>query len=73
MTVRVKPAGEAAVDTADKAYFKEQKSGTAVMVRRMTASIVDIDKSASSISFEGPNRGNTADGSSIRKCSIRSR
>ena len=53
--VRVKPAGEAAVDTVDKAYAKEQKSGTAVMVRRMTASIVDIDKSASSISFEGPN------------------
>ena len=53
--VRVKPVGEAAVDTADKAYAKEQKSGTAVMVRRMTASIVDIDKSASSISFEGPN------------------
>ena len=53
--VRVKPAGEAAVDTVDKAYAKGQKSGTAVMVRRMTASIVDIDKSASSISFEGPN------------------
>ena len=55
MIVRVKPAGEAAVDTVDKAYAKEPKSGTAVMVRRMTASIVDIDKSASSISFEGPN------------------
>ena len=53
--VRVKPAGEAAVDTVDKGYAKGQKSGTAVMVRRMTASIVDIDKSASSISFEGPN------------------
>ena len=53
--VRVKPAGEAAVDTVDKGYAKEPKSGTAVMVRRMTASIVDIDKSASSISFEGPN------------------
>ncbi len=53
--VRMKPAGEAAVDTADKAYTKGQKSGTAAMVRRMTASIVEIDKSASSISFEGPN------------------
>ena len=53
--VRVKPAGEAAVDAVDKGYAKDQKSGTAVMVRRMTASIVDIDKSASSISFEGPN------------------
>ena len=53
--VRVKPAGEAAVDTVDTAYAKGQTSGAAVMVRRMTASIVDIDKSASSISFEGPN------------------
>ena len=53
--VRLKPAGEAPVDTVDKSYAKGQKSGTEVMVRRMTASIVDIDKSASSISFEGPN------------------
>ena len=53
--VRVKPPGEAAVDTADTTYTKEKTSGKAVMVRRMTASIVDIDKSASSITFEGPN------------------
>ena len=53
--VRLKPPGEAAVDTVDTAYAKEQTSGTKVMVRRMTASLVAIDKSASSISFEGPN------------------
>jgi hypothetical protein len=53
--VRLKPAGEADVDTADTGYAKGPTSGTQVMVRRMTASIVAIDKSASSISFEGPN------------------
>jgi hypothetical protein len=53
--VRLKPAGEPAVDTADTAYSKGQTSGTAAMVRRMTASIVAIDKSASSVTFEGPN------------------
>ncbi len=49
--VRVKPAGEAAVNTADTSYTKGQKSGTAATVRRMTATVVDIDKSASSISL----------------------
>jgi uncharacterized OB-fold protein len=53
--VRVKPAGEAVVDTADTGYAKGPTSGTQVMVRRMTANIVAIDKSASAISFEGPN------------------
>ncbi len=53
--VRLKPAGEPPVDTADTAYTKEKTSGKAAMVRRMTASIVAIDKSASSITFEGPN------------------
>ena len=53
--VRRKPAGEAAVDTVDTGYAKGQTSGTQVMVRRMTASIVAIDRGASSISFEGPN------------------
>jgi hypothetical protein len=53
--VRLKPAGEPAVDTADTAYSKGQTSGTAAMVRRMTASMVAIDKSASSVTFEGPN------------------
>ena len=53
--VRLKPPGEPAVDTADKTYTKGETSGTAGMVRRMTATIVDIDKSASSITFAGPN------------------
>ena len=53
--MRLKPPGEAAVDTIDEAYAKEQTSGTKVMVRRMTASIVDIDKGASSTTFEAPN------------------
>jgi hypothetical protein len=53
--VRLKPAGEAAVDAADTGSARSQTSGTQVMVRRMTASIVAVDKGASSISFEGPN------------------
>ena len=54
--VRVKPPGEPAVDTVDTDYSKgSPTSRTQVMVRKMTASIVDIDKGASSISFEGPN------------------
>ena len=53
--VRLKPAGEAAVDSADTGYANAQSSGTQVMVRKMTASIVAIDRNASSISFEGPN------------------
>jgi hypothetical protein len=54
--VRLKPAGEAAVDTADPGYAnKGVASGTRALVRRMTASIVGIDRGASSISFEGPN------------------
>jgi hypothetical protein len=53
--VRVKPAGEPAVDTADTTSTMGQTSGQAAMVRRMTASISDIDKSASAITFVGPN------------------
>jgi hypothetical protein len=53
--VRMKPAGEPAVDTAEKSTIRDQTSGKAAMVRRMTASIADIDKSASSITFVGPN------------------
>jgi len=53
--VRLKPPGEPSVDTIDEAYSKEQTSGTKVMVRRMTASIVAIDKGASSATFEAPN------------------
>jgi uncharacterized OB-fold protein len=53
--VRLKPEGEAAVDTAETSSTAMQKSGSAATVRRMTASITDIDKSASAITFVGPN------------------
>jgi len=53
--VRVKAPGEAAVDTVDTGDAKSPTSGTQVITRRMTASIVGIDRVASSISFEGPN------------------
>ncbi len=56
--VRLKPAGEAAVDTADTASTmgKEMKpGGSASMVRTMTATISELDKSASSITVVGPN------------------
>jgi hypothetical protein len=53
--VRVKAPGEADVDTIDTGDAKSQTSGTQVITRRMTASIVGIDRVASSISFEGPN------------------
>jgi hypothetical protein len=53
--VRLKPPGEAPVDTVETDQARTGSSGTQVMVRRMTASIVDIDRAASSISFEGPN------------------
>jgi hypothetical protein len=53
--VRVKPPGEPAVDTINTGDAKSPTSGTQAQVRRMTASIVDIDRVASSISFEGPN------------------
>ncbi len=55
---RLKPAGEAAVDTAATAsnMGKEARpGGVAAMVRTMTATINDIDKSASSMTFVGPN------------------
>jgi hypothetical protein len=53
--VRLKPPGEAAVDTIDTGYANGPTTGAQVMIRRMTASIVDIDRGASSISFLGPN------------------
>jgi hypothetical protein len=53
--VRLKPAGEAPVDTAATATTTGKTSGTKAMVRTMTAEIVDIDKSASAITFVGPN------------------
>jgi hypothetical protein len=56
--VRLKPAGEAAVDSADTSSTmgKETKpGGTASMVRTMTATVSEIDKGASSITVVGPN------------------
>jgi hypothetical protein len=53
--VRLKPAGEAAVDTADTTTTMGKSSGSKAMVRTMTATIDSIDKSASSITFVGPN------------------
>jgi hypothetical protein len=53
--VRLKPAGEAAVDTIDTTSSADKTSGKAEMVRRMTADIVDVDKSKSAITFVGPN------------------
>jgi hypothetical protein len=53
--VRLKPPGEPAVDTIDTGDAKGPTTAAQVMVRRMTASIVDIDRGASSISFLGPN------------------
>ena len=56
--VRLKPAGEAAVDTADTASTMGKEArpgGTASTVRTMTATVADIDKGASSITVVGPN------------------
>ena len=52
---RLKPPGEANVDTVDSNYAKGTASGTRVMVRTMTATITALDKDTSSISFEGVN------------------
>jgi len=55
---RLKPAGEAAVDTAATAsnMGKEARpGGVAAMVRTMTATVNDVDKTASSMTFVGPN------------------
>ena len=56
--VRLKPAGEAAVNTADASSTmgkEAQPGGAASMVRTMTATVAEIDKSASSMTFLGPN------------------
>ena len=56
VVVRLKPPGEPPVDVAASSYANTGvASGTQGMVRMMTASIVAIDRNASSISFEGPN------------------
>ena len=71
--VRLKPPGEAAVDTADTTTTMGKTSGSKEMERKMTAEIVDIDKSGRRSPLPGRTGGNTVDGSSIRPCSIRSR
>ena len=56
--VRLKQPGEAAVDSADASSTmgKEAKpGGTASMMRTMTATVTEIDKGASSMTFTGPN------------------
>ena len=57
--VRLKPAGEAAVDEAQTASTmgkEAQPGGEAAMMRTMTATISEIDKGASSMTFVGPNQ-----------------
>jgi uncharacterized OB-fold protein len=56
--VRVKAPGEAAIDSAGTASTmgKEAKpGGAAAMTRTMTATIAEIDKGTSSMTFVGPN------------------
>ncbi len=55
VVVRLKPPGEAAVDTTSPVATTGMSSGTKGVVRTMTASVTNIDKSASSITFEGSN------------------
>ena len=58
VAARLKPPGEAAVDTGTSATTAGQQArpgGTATVQRTMTATIDAIDKNASSITFVGPN------------------
>lgn len=56
VAVRLKPPGEAAVDTIDTEFVKAgAAAGTKSLVRRMTADVVALDPVASSISFKAPN------------------
>jgi len=58
VSARLKPPGEAAVDTATGASTGGQGArpgGTASVQRTMTATIDAIDKNASAITFAGPN------------------
>ena len=56
VSVRLKPPGEAAVDTASATKTEgEGPGGTIAVVRTMTATIGAIDKSVPSITFVGPN------------------
>ena len=58
VSARVKPPGEAPVDTGSTATTAGQQTRpgvTAVVQRTMTVTVDAIDKSASSITFAGPN------------------
>ena len=58
VSARLKPPGEAPVDTqtgTTTAGQGERPGGTAAVQRTMTATVDAIDKSASSITFVGPN------------------
>ena len=58
VSVRMKPAGEPAVDTGSASQVGGggvQPGGTIAVERTMTATVDTIDKDASSISFVGPN------------------
>ena len=52
---RLKPAGEADVDTVEAVDTKDETSGKRVLTRKITATITAMDKDSSSISFEGVN------------------
>ena len=58
VSARLKPPGEAPVDTGTKTTTAGQQAnpgGTAVVERTMTATVDAVDKNASSITFVGPN------------------
>jgi hypothetical protein len=58
VSVRLKPPGEAAVNTGSKTSTmgtEARPGGTTSVQRTMTATIAAIDKNASSITFVGPN------------------
>jgi hypothetical protein len=58
VSARLKPPGEAAVDTGSMTTTAGQQTrpgGTTAVQRTMTATVEAIDKSASSITFVGPN------------------
>jgi hypothetical protein len=55
VSARLKPPGEAPVDTGNKTFTPTQSGSATVVQRTMTATISAIDKSASSITFDGPN------------------
>jgi len=58
VSARLKPPGEAAVDTGTSATTAGQQArpgGTAAVQRTMTVTVDSIDKNASSMTFAGPN------------------